>query len=98
MNESIPQQIRRLGRELISSARARDWPALGRADAEVAALLRRLTPVPAALKADLEQLRKAHWLAQGLAREEADRLDQQLRRLNDHQDGLRAYQQMEGLE
>lgn len=95
MNESTPQQVRRLIRELIGSARVQDWAALGRLDAEVAALLRRLTPVPAELQTDIEQLRKAHWVAQKLVRQEVDRLDQKLRQLNDHQDGLRAYQQME---
>ena len=97
MKDSALQTINRLATALKTSALERDWQGLARHDAEVAELLRKLTPVPDALQGALEQLRQNHLAAQAIARKEAERLNQKLQQFAEQQEGLRAYQQLENL-
>lgn len=97
MNPRTDAVIRELAQALRNSAEARDWSALGRLDQDVAALLKRLQPVPRPLPHPLPdalaELRAAHLSARQRLEAEASQLQDRISHHQNHQEGLRAYHQ-----
>ncbi|WKE66543.1 hypothetical protein PVT67_04645 [Gallaecimonas kandeliae] len=88
-------QLDNLARELKASAAAGRWAQVAEQDRQVAALLAALKPAPAELAQALVALQLVHGQVLAQALQHQARLEQQLAKHRDNQEGMRAYHQME---
>lgn len=96
MSTRLTDSIQQLAIQLRAATDDQDWARLEGLDRQVNELLQRTRPMPSTLNRALAELRQAHRYAMTRATRHAEALGERLQRMQDHSEGLRAYEQMEG--